>query len=154
MNLEEVGGALARVAKGELELSQLAGMNAEQLTAILSLALSQLRAGKDAEATRLLRALVALDDRNPLFHMYLGLALERAKDLPGALAEYSANISCTKDQSELCQAHLLRCRAYLMAGDVVSARADLAAAKRIDDGNDPTVRQELAQLEHLAGGAT
>lgn len=61
MNVEAVGEALSRVAKGELELSALAGMNAEQLASVLSLALSSLRAGKDAEAVRLLRALVALD---------------------------------------------------------------------------------------------
>lgn len=152
MNVEAVGEALSRVAKGELELSALAGMNAEQLASVLSLALSSLRAGKDAEAVRLLRALVALDATNPLFHLYLGLALEKQKDLAGAVLEYSANIACTKDQVELCQGLLLRSRAYLLSGNVAAARADLAAAKKSDDGSDPVVRQEIAQLEQLASG--
>src|SRR5262245_5151286 len=92
VKLEAIADRLTHVAQGRAELKDLLALGPKELAAILTLAISKMRIGRNEEAARILRGLVALDDKNPIFHQYLGLSLERAADLKGAIEAYSANI--------------------------------------------------------------
>lgn len=155
--LEAIADRLARVAQNQAPLSDLLALGPKELAAILSLAIAKMRIGRNDEAARIMRGLVALDADNPLFHQYLGLSLERASDLDGAIGAYSTQIERLQKRddvaADLCQAFSLRCRAFAMKGELSSAAADLSAARRFVPGNDVVLRQELEQLERVVGGA-
>jgi len=149
------GEELAKLARGEISVAEVAGLGAEDLAKILQLALAQLQIGKKDKAIQILRGLVALDDRNPVFHEYLGIALERDSDLEGALAEYTRNVEGLAgigDRSRLSEAHLLRSRVQALRGDRAAARQDLEAARRNDPGNDADVRDMIERLASVLDG--
>lgn len=154
---EELGETLVRVAKGEMSLASFAGLSAEELAQILEFALRHLEVGRNDEAVRVLEGLVALEPHNPIFHEYLGLALERARDFDRALTEYTVNIqhlSRLPDAGErLLEGYLLRARLRAMRGELGEAKSDLATAKLHDRGGDPLLTQELTRLETAVGGA-
>jgi tetratricopeptide (TPR) repeat protein len=151
-----LGETLARVARGEISLATYADLGPDALAQVMELALRQLEIGKTTEAVRLFEGLVALDATNPLFHEYLGLALERARDLDRALEAYSANLEHLgrlADDGRLVEGYLLRARLRAMRGEVREATADLAHAKSHDRGLDPVLSAEVVRLERaIAGG--
>jgi hypothetical protein len=145
-----MGEAIAGLARGELSLAELADLSNEELAEILQFAAAQMKVGKNAEAARVLKALVALEEANPVFHEYLGLALERCDDLDGALSEYDINIDQLNTLGDagdrLFEAYLLRARLNLKRGDTGRAAADLEQSRSHDAGHDPVLTQELERL--------
>lgn len=154
---DELGEHLVRVAKGERSLAELAGLGAEELAEVLHFAIVHLEVGRNEEAVRVLEGLVALDGANPVFHEYLGLALERSNEKERALAAYTENIrhlSRLQGADErLVEGYLLRARLRAISGELGGARADLAAAKAHDHGADPALTRELTRLEDAMGGS-
>ncbi|MCK6547066.1 hypothetical protein L6R52_14550 [Myxococcota bacterium] len=151
-----LGETLARVARGEISLATYAGLGPEELAQVMELALRQLEIGKTQEAVRLFEGLVALDATNPVFHEYLGLALERAHELDRALDAYSANLEHLgrlKDvDGRLVEGYLLRARVLALRGALREASADLSRAKSHDRGLDPVLSAEVARLERAVAG--
>lgn len=157
-DIQSLGETLAKVATGECSLAEAAGLDAAALGEALHFALIQMQVGKNDAASRVLRGLVALDAQNPIFHEYLGLALERMNDLEAALAQYSENISALEGLSapddRLFEAYLLRARLQARRGAVMDAKKDLERVKAHDRGLDPALTQEMLALGRaVEGGA-
>lgn len=154
---EALGTLLAQVAKGEVPLSALGGMDAKMLAQILSQAVAQMQVGRDDKAVPILEVLIALDPPNPIFHEYLGLAAERLGDHDRAYAEYSVNIGelerAGNKGDRLCEAYLLRARLSALKGEMSLAADDLVKAHQHDQGHDAELRQELKLLQQAVEGA-
>lgn len=154
-SVENLTDTLLAVAKGELPLSMVAGLSAKELAHVLSQALAQMQVGRDDKALPILRVLVALDEKNPIFHEYLGLAYERLGQHDEALESYSRNIealgSLTAAEDRLCEGYLLRARLNAQRGELAEAKDDVASAKRHHTGADREMAQEIAVLEQVLG---
>lgn len=156
-NLQDLGDLVVRLAKGEVALGDLAGIDTKDKVKILQYGIAQLQTGRSDDAIRILEGLVALDHRTPLFQEYLGFAYERSGRLDDALRAYDNNIvglSANGESGErMLEAHMLRARIHLHRGDKTSAVEDITEARRHDSGKDPALTKELALLERAAGGA-
>lgn len=153
----ELAETLAAVAKGDVPLSTLAGLSAKDLANILSQAIAQMQVGRDAKALPILKVLIALDEKNPIFHEYLGLAYERLGQHEEAIAAYSKNIetlgALESADDRLCEGHLLRARLFAQSGAMSDALNDVEAAKRHHVGQDPELAAEIKMLEQAIEGA-
>ncbi len=154
-NPAQLTETLLAVARGEIPLANVAGLSAKELAHVLSQALAQMQVGRDDKALPILRVLVALDEQNPVFHEYLGLAYERLGKHDEALESYSRNIEAlgalTSAEDRLCEGYLLRARLFAQRGELGEAKDDVAAAKRHHSGADREVAQEIAVLEQVLG---
>ena len=154
--LQAIGEQLAAVASGEISIAEVAGLSADQLARVLQLALSQLQVGYEKKAIGLLRGLVALDPVNPIFQEYLGIALEKVKDLDGALQAHTANVdgllSMEGVDDRLCEAYALRARVNALRGDQEAALGDLEQAKKYDRGSNAELKVMLRALESAFSG--
>jgi hypothetical protein len=147
--------ALSEVARGERSLASFAGLGPEELAELLELAIARMKTRMNLDAARVLLALRALDPLNAIFAQYLGLALERAKDVEGALGAYGDQIRLLEargcDPDALKEGYLLRARVLALAGRRDQAAADLA---RVVGGfADPALGRELLRLRTALGGA-
>ncbi|MCC7382292.1 MAG: tetratricopeptide repeat protein [Deltaproteobacteria bacterium] len=158
MNRERIDALaplLAGLMAGEISLAQLVDLDAAQLAKILNVAIAQLKVRRTDDAIEVLEALVALDRRNYVFHLYLGLAHEQAKDFAAARAAYDQMLACTKGRKDLsvqrCEGLILRGRVHALLGDVESASADVAEARRHLPKDDAQLQRMLEDLSRVLG---
>lgn len=84
----EIEPAFEAFAQGQVSFAEFLGLDPDALARLLHLALAQLQVGRVRDAVSIIEGLIALDDRNFVFHQYLGLAKERGKDYEGAVRAY------------------------------------------------------------------
>jgi tetratricopeptide (TPR) repeat protein len=149
---------LASVLAGEQPVSALAGLGPEEMATLLEYGLNQMRAGYNEKAAKTLEVLAKIEDGNPVFTQYLGLAWERAGDRQRALEAYDRTVA---DLARLraapqrrVDAHLLRGNLRATSGDVAGAREDLDATKSFFQGGDDAVAREIGILERAVGGVS
>jgi tetratricopeptide (TPR) repeat protein len=151
--LERALEGLGEVARDERTLASFSGLGAAELAKLLALALARMRAGLNSDAARVLRALRALDPGNAVFAQYLGLALERSKDVDGALAAYRDQIrlltSRGSDPEALKEGYLLRARLLALSGRREEAKSDLDHAS--GGFTDRTLDREFLNLKRALG---
>jgi Flp pilus assembly protein TadD len=157
VDLNPFAESLVQLAKDELSLGAALGLGPEDQAKILELAIAQMNSGRSDQAARVIRRLIALDPHNPIFHEYLGLALERQKDFAGAVEAYGNNLTelaRLKDvEDRLAEGHLLRGQVRALTGDLVGAKTDLSSA-RLHLAAHPRAElgEELSRLERILEG--
>lgn len=148
----EIEPAFEAFVEGRVSFAEFIGLDPEALARLLHLALAQLQVGRTSDAISIIEGLVALDDRNFVFHQYLGLARERNKDFEGAVSAYDDMLARVLGRAgrevEQVEGFLLRARAHAVLGNLELAAKDLARAQglSVQDTELKAMTEELARL--------
>lgn len=164
MQAQSVDERIARVepafeafVAGQVSFAEFLGLDPEALARLLHLAIAQLQVGRVDDAISIVEGLIALDDRNFVFHQYLGLARERARDYEGAVRAYDdmlARVLGREDRRiEQVEGLLLRARAHAVLGRLELAAKDLARAQGLSV-EDEQLEEMTEELARLLGGAS
>lgn len=151
----DIEPAFQAFVEGRVSFAQFIGLDPEALARLLHLAIAQLRVGRISDAVSIIEGLIALDDQNFVFHQYLGLARERAKDYEGAVGAYDDMLARVLGREDLkveqVEGFLLRARAHAVLGHMDLAAKDLAHAQGLSV-RDEELKGMASELERLLGG--
>lgn len=140
-----------RLARGEITLADLIGMNKEKQYEIANVGYQLMNRGKLEEARAIYRGLVAADPFDSVFHCHLGAVHFRLGEIEAAIKEFSSALQFNHSNVDALAG---RGEAFLSRGQLAEAISDLRAAVELDpQGERPATLRARALLLTLREAA-